>query len=359
MAFKMNRPIIKGTKIHKQTIAKAKEESIVNPYSSHASDVLSNVSEYSRSNVPHSIDYGLDIPDIKLKKKKKKKTTEEKEEKEVMKGCMDSKATNYNAEATESDDSCIYEKKDIKVDPDDPDKLEQEYYSDMLDAENGGTETSGKPSDYSKSKGYKTFVRKQEEQYIREAEELKRRQAEASKARQSKITPIKPKTDLQQIPTSTKEDIQKPSKPPKSKGKLDADKNPKYQVGKEIRDAEGQITQLAGNVQSPGYNYDVNNDLWTYNGIPIRESEVSSEAYSAIMPQVMESQEKYAPEPLSQNTLIQETTPKIVTPSTTKEQDWKERSRTKRLDKLWADSKEGGTVRKNMIKDGYIPLSER
>ena len=41
MAFKMKgRPIIKGTVHHKASIAKATSESVVKPYSSHASDVL-------------------------------------------------------------------------------------------------------------------------------------------------------------------------------------------------------------------------------------------------------------------------------------------------------------------------------
>ena len=30
----------------------------------------------------------------------------------------------------------------------------------------------------------------------------------------------------------------------------------------------------------------------------------------------------------------------------------------RRLDKLWANSKEGGTIRENMLKDGYIPPTE-
>tara|TARA_R110002012_G_scaffold33991_1_gene98808 strand:+ start:541 stop:1653 length:1113 start_codon:yes stop_codon:yes gene_type:complete len=71
MAFKMNRPIIKGTTLHKASVAKAKKPAVA-PYSPHAADVLSSVDEYAKSFVPHAIDFSLDMPTLDLPDKEKK-----------------------------------------------------------------------------------------------------------------------------------------------------------------------------------------------------------------------------------------------------------------------------------------------
>ena len=375
MAFKMNRPTIKGTKLHKESVAKAKEESVVRPYSSHSADVLSGVGTYSRSNVPHAIDYSLEMPDIDLKKKKKKK----KKKGDKVVGCMDSKAKNYNSDATEPcDDCCKFEEdkkkedkknkksenkksenKNIKVDKDDSDESEQEYYNRMLDeeAESG---SSGKVSDYGESKQYKNFVKRQEEESIKQAEELKRREAEASKARQSKVSTLETKK-LEQTPSELSEPKLQTASLDPTKQRLYADQNPKYKIKQGTRDIEGNITSLGGATQSPNYNYDATNDIWTYNGIPIRESEVAPVEYKAIMANVMKDTAKTQTQaalqqPTASNTLIAETTPENINETSG---DWKVDARVRRLDRLWAKSKEGGTVRKNMRKDGYTPANER
>ena len=66
MAFKMNRPIIKGTPLHKASIAKAVDASLIEK-----ANVL------GMSDVPHAIDYGLKMPDIDVKRKKKEKDDDE------------------------------------------------------------------------------------------------------------------------------------------------------------------------------------------------------------------------------------------------------------------------------------------
>ena len=430
MAFNMNRSIIKGTKLHKASIAKAKQSIVSQARMKADPTLVAAGTALGESKIPRAIDFSLNVPDIKIKEKKKKKKVDKKsgyedyledidatvedvgEEKGVLSEKDWKELNKQNTKKTKETKKKKKKKKKIKVDPDDSDKLEQEYYNDMLDAENGGTETSDKLSDYSKSKGYKTFVRKQEEQYIREAEELKKRQEEASKARQSKITPIKPKTDLQQIPTSTKEDIQKQSKSLKSTERLDADKNPKYKSkqSKSIN-IEGKNVSISGPAidvhdrfaqnlpkdfkshQSGKYNdygYTTFTDadgqeheVWTYKNQKITESEVSAKAYQSIMQPIAESQREQANITPSQNTLIDETTDtgkdwtldRKPRPGDFEGSFWEKQKQYKianeqwyqntkkspakmRDDRIFRNAKQGGTLQSNMRKSGYIPPNE-
>jgi len=74
MAFKMNRPIIKGTSHHKASIAKAKTKSIVAQTRTKADAGLLEASKYlGKSYVPQAIDYTIDQEEIKIPKKKEKK----------------------------------------------------------------------------------------------------------------------------------------------------------------------------------------------------------------------------------------------------------------------------------------------
>ena len=62
MAFKMNRPIIEGTKLHKESMAKAV-----------SAKLIEKANTLGLSDVPHAIDYGLGLTDIDVKKKEKDK----------------------------------------------------------------------------------------------------------------------------------------------------------------------------------------------------------------------------------------------------------------------------------------------
>ena len=62
MAFKMNRPIIEGTKLHKESMAKAV-----------SAKLIEKAGDLGLSDVPHAIDYGLELTDIDVKKKEKDK----------------------------------------------------------------------------------------------------------------------------------------------------------------------------------------------------------------------------------------------------------------------------------------------
>ena len=74
MAFKMNRPVIKGTTHHKASIAKAKVKPVVSQRRTQADAGLVNASRaLGKSYKPSEIDFELDKIDIDVPKKKEKK----------------------------------------------------------------------------------------------------------------------------------------------------------------------------------------------------------------------------------------------------------------------------------------------
>ena len=78
MAFNMKRPIIKGTKLHKASVAKAKSDSIVSQSRTTADKSLVEAGKsLGQSYISEAIDYSIDMPEIKVSKKKKKKLTKE------------------------------------------------------------------------------------------------------------------------------------------------------------------------------------------------------------------------------------------------------------------------------------------
>jgi len=67
MAFKMNRPVIKGTPIHKASIAKARSESIVSQARTQADSSLVSAGQVlGESYIPAAIDFSIDMPDYEL-----------------------------------------------------------------------------------------------------------------------------------------------------------------------------------------------------------------------------------------------------------------------------------------------------
>jgi len=74
MAFKMNRPVIKGTPLHAASIAKATSESIVAQTRTQADGSLVGAGQaLGKSYIPAAIDFSQDNKAIKIPKKKKKK----------------------------------------------------------------------------------------------------------------------------------------------------------------------------------------------------------------------------------------------------------------------------------------------
>jgi hypothetical protein len=110
MAYKIKKSIIQGTKAHKSAI-KAKVEEMAMASGIGADPTLVRLGEaYGKSFIPKEIDFTID-PYIPSERKEKEEDNGEGDV-VVVKGCMDKKAKNYNPDATESDDSCEYEKED-------------------------------------------------------------------------------------------------------------------------------------------------------------------------------------------------------------------------------------------------------
>ena len=76
MAFKMNRPVIKGTPIHKASIAKAKAESIVAQTRTQAdSSLVGAGNALGKSYIPAAVDYSQDLKAVKIPESKEKKSS--------------------------------------------------------------------------------------------------------------------------------------------------------------------------------------------------------------------------------------------------------------------------------------------
>ena len=73
MAFNMKRPIIKGTKLHKASVAKAKDSIVPQTRTKADSSLVEAYSALGQSKIPHAIDYTFDMPEIKIPEGKKKK----------------------------------------------------------------------------------------------------------------------------------------------------------------------------------------------------------------------------------------------------------------------------------------------
>ena len=146
MAFNMNRPLIKGTPLHKASIAKAKAESIVAQTRTQAdSSLVGAGNALGRSYIPAAIDYSIDQKAIKIPKGKEKPNPKPKKEKEI-----------------------------------DMDELLKEDEDEIVDA---GLDDERAVNPNKKDRGYKNWKVREEEENIRLAEENKARLDAASAKR--------------------------------------------------------------------------------------------------------------------------------------------------------------------------------
>ena len=147
MAFNMKRPVIKGTQIHKASIAKAKSESIVSQARTQAdSTLVASSNALGLSGVPEAQSYKLKSYDL-----------------------------------SGIEDKRVGKKKPTKYDPtEDPDYNDEEIQADLdrITAEDGKT-----PKPKSKKKGYENWKVREEKENIRLAEEGKARSDAASAKR--------------------------------------------------------------------------------------------------------------------------------------------------------------------------------
>jgi len=146
MAFKMNRPIIKGTPLHKASIAKATSESIVAQTRTQADgSLVAAAGVLGESYIPAAIDYSIDQKAIKIPKGKEKPNPKPKKEKEI-----------------------------------DMDELLKEDEDEIVDA---GLDDERAVNPNKKDRGYKNWKVREEEENIRLAEENKARLDAASAKR--------------------------------------------------------------------------------------------------------------------------------------------------------------------------------
>jgi len=142
----MKRPIIKGTPLHKASIAKAKAESIVAQTRTQAdSSLVGAGNALGRSYIPAAIDYSIDQKAIKIPKGKEKPNPKPKEEEEI-----------------------------------DMDELLKEDEDEIVDA---GLDDERAVNPNKKDRGYKNWKVREEEENIRLAEENKARLDAASAKR--------------------------------------------------------------------------------------------------------------------------------------------------------------------------------
>jgi hypothetical protein len=365
MAFNMKRPVIKGSVLHKASVAKAKaKESIVSQRSTSADASLVNAAKaLGESYRPSEVDYTLDSMKIDLNKKEKAKkdkvyptekmpTNFERDVdlKENIILPSDTPDYNYN---TKEEKALTLAPKNFKLKPIDIDSQDLKI-----------KKASGEIGDY------KPTIGKEEMEVIKKAEENKKRandsllaeikdKRELKKAGPDNVDPLtreildqsdRPKPDYtpeyrknvkaskidsvnaQLLPSNSDPKLEKADMPSQKETKL-AHENPKYALKKGV---EGKSLNLNS---EKGYKVTTENgeSFITYNGIPITTNEVPSD----IMLNVLREQKKQ-----QQNIDLNSNTP---SQSPTQKRD----------DKIWKGAIKGGKVHKGMRKSGYIPQEER
>ena len=402
MAFKMNHPIIKGTALHKASIAKAKtkRESIVAQTRTAADPSLVEAgSDLGKSYVPHAIDYTLRSPEIEIPKKEKEKE----KEKDIM-GCMDTTANNYNASATKDDGSCTYEEEEATVEEGciqqmscgkgfewsqeacDCVKIEEAPVEEKKQEEcTGGQVPDGKggcrdlvpgvpttmedikkmyeegefEGDFDVEAYNKEMMRKEEEKQARiqakkEAAEVKKAEKEAKKIAKQK----------------EKEEIEKKNIEIRKRNQLIKDAREHY--GPDVRLTQDKLDEYASDIAMQ----ENLEEIEEIDDLDIGEEEQTKEITdvqepekTVVKPQVDESttdlksslsegrqrqlDEKYdnAGPNVRANMIADGYVPE--------EQREGESAMEKRDDRIWRNAKKSGVLRSNMRKSGYVPHNER
>jgi len=150
-------------------------------------------------------------------------------------------------------------------------------------------------------------------------------------AKASKIDSV----DAKLLPNNSDPKLKKAEIPAPKETKL-AHENPKYAIK---RDIEGQSLNLNNERKNTGYRYDYENDQWSFNNMPITESEVRPAEFKGIMTEVNRRRQ------------LESNTPQQYPDSSNPIQ--------KRDDGIWKRAVKGGKAQQNMRKSGYIPPEER
>jgi len=337
MAFNMKRPVIKGSVSHKTSIAKAKtKESIVSQRSTSADANLVNAARaLGESYKPREVDYNLDPVEINLNKKEKAKKNEElaKEEEALTLASKNFQLKPINIDSQDlrlkkatrnlSDPKVNISKEEmevIKKAEEDKRRAKDPLLSEINDRRELKKVGPDNVDPLTREMSYQSD--RQHPDYTPEY----RKTVEASKV---------DSINAQLLPSNSDSKLEKADMPSQKKTKL-AHENPKYAIKKDI---EGQSLDLTNERKNTGYSYDYENDQWSFNNIPITESEVRPADFKGIMTQVNKRRQ------LESNTPQQY--PNTSNPI------------QKRDDGIWKRAIKGGKVHKGMRKSGYIPPEER
>ena len=388
MAFNMKRPIIKGTPLHKASIAKAKESIVSQRRTQADASLVSGGRLLGESYIPGTIDFSIDTPDMSLtkqdledalsKKGKEKKTPETAE---VM---IDGVQTTvpyderFDYEAVKRVKKKKVVKKEKQKEEDvlvgDTESADSKYVAPYVEEaedediiEDAGLDDERTVNPNKKDRGYKNWKVREEERNIAAAEANKAKLDAKSKARKNKASKIEPKK-IEQMPTTTPETkLEQAGPAPEAKpGKGKAHNNPDYKAKGPTTNSEGQVTSIGGTPpQNPGYSYNKENDQWTYNDIPVVLDEVPEEFVNSVE---VEEQEGYninlnsntpsndstsvdlLPQPQT-NTIAPTNTEQTLTPRQIRER--------KKQDKKYNDPNTGPKVKATMIEEGYNPIKSK
>jgi len=339
----MKRPIIKGTPLHKASIAKAKAESIVSQARTQAdASLVESGRVLGQSYMPAAIDFSIDAPEIETKKKDAVKNTGERDKSE------DKKATKIPR----------LKAKKLKV----------------KDTSGPDLKKRVPPRDKSKDKKANKIPRINQLKNIEQKEKENIILPNATPEYNPEFTALKeepltiaPKNfKLKPLDIDSNDvKIQKATQlAPETVKTPKAHENPNYEVDKPQYDSEGNMTSTGG-VASGGYNYQVESDQWTYNGIPIESYEVPEEYVDSVDEDIEKKQAAKKDKDLNANTPSSDSTTVDLLPqpqanttvSTNTEQTLTPRQirEKKRADKKYNDPSTGPNVKAQMIKEGYVP----
>ena len=396
MAFNMKRPIIKGTPLHKASIAKAKTDSIVaQTRTAGDASLVDAGGALGRSYMPKAIDFSKDgLIDFGNTEAKENKGKEKGKKKEDMKKVPraqgeesgpdlkkrvppETKKKKKKEERDKSGDKEATKIKPIKPGESKGKKrkapdletrvapyVEEAEDEDII--EDAGLDDERTVNPNKKDRGYKNWKVREEERNIAAAEVNKAKLDAESKAR-NKVSNIEPK-NIEQIPNTTPETkLEQAGPAPEAKpGKGKAHNNPDYKAKGPTTNSEGQVTSIGGTPpQNPGYSYNKENDQWTYNDIPVVLDEVPEEFVNSVE---VEEQEGYninlnsntpsndstsvdlLPQPQT-NTIAPTNTEQTLTPRQIRER--------KKQDKKYNDPNTGPKVKATMIEEGYNPIKSK
>lgn len=208
MAFKMNRSVIKGTPLHKASIAKAKSDSIVaQTRTTPESSLVTAAGALGESYIPALIDFSIHKRGFKLPKaedkntgnssrtKKRVKTKKDKKKEANIDKSNDKTATKIEgAEKVKVEEKEPVKAKPIDILVGDKERADAKYiapyveeaededddFSYIENDNSGSTESSAN----TKNKPYRNWKRRQEEENIAAAEATKKRLDDASRKRE-------------------------------------------------------------------------------------------------------------------------------------------------------------------------------